>query len=162
MEDIEIISEETPVPCHSAQFDCEHEGLKYVAGYVAHSFLLENPELGQKSCEIPAFKSTAPWITALSRGGLVVPSEQFMKQIYEMEKVFVSIHKDSISYEKNIIKKFHKILVSRFPTLPSPVLKKYARTRTFIRIRFLNCQRKVFEEERNSARKRKQLFQFQN
>ena len=151
LEDVDLLSEK--IPAHSVtasskfpSFDCEAEGLKYVGGYIASKFLEKFPELGQKTAENSVFaKSFAPWIAALSRGSLVVPSENFMSQIYEMEKIFQKIHRDSISNETGIIKKFHQILVSTFPSLPSEVLKKFARTRTFIRIRFLNCQMRTFQ-----------------
>ena len=162
MEDTNVLNENDPVYFNSPSFDCENEGLKYVAGYVAHSFLKERPDLGQKTTDISAFTPhTSPWISALSRGGLVVPSEEFLAQIYKMEKMFISIHKDKVSLQQDVIKNFYKLLLSEFPDLPSALLKKYARTRTFIRIRHLNNQLKV-EETTTATRKRKQLFQFQN
>jgi hypothetical protein len=125
--------------------------------------LKDHPELGQKTAEIPILtKNTAPWISVLSRGGLVVPSEPFLEQIYEMEKLFRSIHNDSISLQPKVITNFHKILINKFPSLSRELLKKYARTRTFIRIRFLNSQLKSIEDDKNAARKRKQIFQFLN
>jgi len=163
LEDTTILTETETVPCNFSISQCENEGIKYVAGYVAHFFLKDHPELGQRSAEIPVLKkNTAPWISVLSRGGLVVPSENFMSQIYEMEKVFRLIHKDSISLQPKVISNFHKILVKKFPSLPRNLLKKYARTRTFIRIRFLNSQLKSIENDKNAARKRKQISQFLN
>jgi hypothetical protein len=62
------------------------------------------PVLGQKTCEFSKFmKSPAPWITDLSRGGLVVPSEYFLQKVYCMEKLFSSFHGDSISFKEKII-----------------------------------------------------------
>ena len=144
MEDTGLLTEEIPVSAKTSSFNCEAEGFKYVAGYVAHKFLPQFPDLGQKTCDIFIWSKTpAPWITALSRGGLVVPSERFMSQVYDMEKIFTSIHGASISSEAKVILKFHSLLIKNFPNLSADVLGKYARTRTFIRIRFLNYQLKV-------------------
>ena len=163
MEDVDLLDDDSSAPCNLSMSEIEQEGFKYVAGYIAHKFIQDLPELGEKSSEVPFFpKSSAPWITSLSRGGLVVPSESFVAQIYQMEKIFRAIHSDTISLEKEIIGQLHKVLLSKFPDLPSKILKKFSRTRTFIRIRFLNTRLKMIEEEKNAARKRKQLSQFQN
>jgi hypothetical protein len=162
LEDTSLLTESDPVYFNSPSFDCEDEGLKYVAGYVAHCFLKERPDLGEKTTDISAFtKYTSPWISALSRGGLVVPSEEFVAKVYEMEKIFICLHKDNVSLQRNVVKNFHALLLSKFPDLPSALLKKYARTRTFIRIRNLNNRLKV-DDAAHATRKRKQLFQFQN
>ena len=145
-EDTEILNQRVPVSAQLPSFDCEAEGLKYVAGYVASFFLDKFPELGQKtSNSTTSLKNSSPWITALSRGGLIIPSEQFMAQVYRMESIFKSIHANSISFEPKIIQKLHQVFLLEFPNLSSDVLKKYARTRTFIRIKFLNWQNKLIQ-----------------
>lgn len=106
--------------------------------------------------------STAPWISAISRGSLVIPSQQFLSKFYKMEKMFTSFHKDTVSHNMNVITTFHEKLLSTFPELPGPLLKKYARTRTFLRIRFLNNNLKAIEEEKYKRQKRKQFAQFSN
>ena len=66
-----------------------------------------------------------------------------MSQIYDMEQIFNSQHSDSISSQQKIIKTFYLKCQSLLPKLPPPVIMKYARTRTFIRIRFLNSKLKA-------------------
>jgi len=90
----------------------------------------------------------------------VVPSEEFMAKIYAMEKVFYAMHGSEISSEKFIIKKLSRILVQQFPSVPEVVVKKYAKTRTFIRIKYLNCKLAIAKGESIAERKRKQLSQF--
>lgn len=163
MEDVEeeLLSENTPALSKLPSFDCEAEGLKYLAGYIAAKHIKDYPELGQKTCDMPIFpKSSAPWITALSRGGLVVPSDDFLAKIYAMEKVFHGMHGSEISPEKFIIKKLSARLADKFPSVPEVVVKKYAKTRTFIRLKFLNCKLAIAKGEAIAERKRKQLSQF--
>ena len=106
--------------------------------------------LGQKTCEMSKFaKSPAPWITDLSRGGLVVPSDFFMQKVYSMEKIFSSFHGDSISFKENIIGQLFQVFEANLPELSSEILRKYARTRTFIRLRFLNLKLRTFEVKLN-------------
>ena len=123
-----------------SSFDCDAEGLKYIGGYVASKFLARYPFLGKKSSECYSIRKTAPWIAALSRGGLVIPTERFMAQLYEMEKIFNAFHGDSISSHQHIIRTFFRMCQSKIQDVPPDVLMKYARTRTFIRVRFLNSK----------------------
>ena len=55
---------------------------------MASKFLAEFPFLGKKSSKSSSLQKTAPWIAALSKGGLVIPSQSFMSQIYDMEQIF--------------------------------------------------------------------------
>ena len=34
-----------------SKFNCEDEGFKYVAGYIAHAFRTKYPEFGSKTCK---------------------------------------------------------------------------------------------------------------
>lgn len=113
--------------------------------------------------DVSAKTVTAPWIVALSKGGLVIPSQQFLCQIYEMETIFSSLHGNSISSAKNITKAFFKLCATRFPDVSPDVLKKFVRTRTFVRIRFLNSQLKLgqvvtfFKQYTNSLKPKNML-----
>jgi len=139
------VEENLSSSARTSLFDCDAEGLKYLTGYVASKFISKFPYLGQKSSELASPASTAPWIAALSRGSLVVPSSQFLAQVYEMETLFCSVHGNSISSSTNVIESLYQLCSTRFPELPPEVLKKFCRTRTFVRIRFLNSQLKLAE-----------------
>ena len=98
----QLIMEATTDSTNFSNFDCGTEGLKYVAGYLAHAFRIKYPTLGCKTSlfrESFFTKTSAPWILSLSRGGLTV----------------------------------HKVR-------EGDIVKKFVRTRTFIRIKFLNHQ----------------------
>ena len=99
---------------------------------------------------------------AVSRGGLVVPSGHFMNEVYKMEVLFESIHQKSVLLELNVIRKFQTILIGKFPDLPEALLKKFARTRTFLRIRALNAKLKDIDIEKSWKQRQKKIAQFKN
>ena len=144
----------------SSNFDCGVEGFSFVAGYYAHKLKSEFPELGQKTCNAPKYgNQTSIWINALSRGGLVQPSKSFLLQLKDFEIEFGKFHGNKINPCKNVISKFSDILASKFSDIPQPIIKKYARTRTFIRLHHLN---KEITKQNFDKRKEKQLKQFKN
>ena len=69
------------------------------------------------------------------------------------EDVFQKVHKDDISREANVIKKMQNSLVGLNLDLPEEVAKRFARVRSFIRIKYLRDKHKIEKmEERGSTR----------
>jgi len=99
--------------------------------------------------------SNALWIATLSRGGLTVPSEQFLRTVQTFELVFKEIHGDGLNTQYKVMETNIQIISSRFPTVPVEVVKKYVRTRTFIRIKHLNLLLKAEKDLRRNKRKLK-------
>jgi hypothetical protein len=127
--------------------------MTYVAGFIAAKFRNEFPELGQKTSDACPFQPTKyPWLTALSRGGLMQPSAEFLSQVKEFEKLFLSFHGSNISKQNNVIKNFQKLLLQKFPSLDHKVALKYSRTRHFIRMKWLNHEL----QSRSSAIRRRE------
>ena len=56
-------------------------------------------------------RTTSPWINALSKGGLVVPSEDFVSKVYHLEKIFQSVHGSEVLSECNVIKKLANLYI---------------------------------------------------
>ena len=140
--------------------DCSGQALSFISGFLAHKFKFDFPDLGIKTSEIPWFEPTRfPWLAALSRGGLRQPSDSFFKLIQDYEKVFESVHGDKISLKPNVTKELHKKLMAQFPESESAVALKYSRTRTHIRLRYLNTLLKA-DQESAKSRESKQLRQF--
>ncbi|GBM98588.1 hypothetical protein AVEN_215098-1 [Araneus ventricosus] len=116
----------------------EHEGLKYIAGYIASRVRSEDSSLEYFSAEKTDSES-APWIYALSKGGLNVPTEAWLKITEGMECLFVSIHgKSGYNSGKNVTKQMIKILEEKYPDVNRKAIKIFSRLRTFIRIWYLN------------------------
>ena len=67
-----------------------------------------------------------------------MPSEEWMDTAKQMEVAFTSVHKQGISKESGVITSMCDMLSEKFPSLHKKVIKVFVRTRTFIRIRFLN------------------------
>ncbi|GBM73070.1 Transposable element P transposase [Araneus ventricosus] len=137
----------------------EHEGLKYIAGYIASRVRSKDSSLGYFSAEKTESES-APWIYALSKGGLTVPTEAWLKITEEMECLFVSIHgKSGYHSGKNVTKQMIKILEEKYPDVNRKAIKIFSRLRTFIRIRYLN--RNSPKDIRKSEKKNEQVVEIQ-
>ena len=98
----------------------------FVAGYLARwsgrkelGFKDQpNPELGKKDCDYPASlasESLAPWIFMISKGGLTVPTNQFLLDVDKMDQAFNTFH-GVASFDKGsrIIDRFTEELVVLF------------------------------------------------
>jgi hypothetical protein len=146
----------------SQSFDCSKEGLKYVAGFLSHKFRIKYPHLGTKTRDKTDFEqSDSPWITALSRGGLTLPSNDFLKQIFLFEKIFKEIHgTNGLNTQYKVMGTTISHISAKFPDFPFEIIKTYVRTRTFIRIKYLNQRLKKEKEEKKRSRdfKKKKHF----
>jgi hypothetical protein len=138
----------------SDDFDCSKEGLKYIAGFIAKKFRIKYPHLGTKTidkADVEDFDSK--WIIALSRGGLTLPSKEFLSKICLFEKIFKEIHGNGLNTQHGVIETTIQYILKRFPEFPRDIIKKFVRTRTFIRIKELNCRIKNSTNKKRSANK---------
>lgn len=97
------------------------------------------------------------WIESLSRGGLTVPSQSLIVMVNSAEKIFNSYHGSGLNKEPGVIQAFFTQLTTKFPNISKKVLKKLARTRTFIRLRYLNRKAHAESILKREKRKRKQF-----
>ncbi|XP_035204443.1 uncharacterized protein LOC118179377 [Stegodyphus dumicola] len=132
--------------------DCSVEGFRYLAGYIAYRGRKYDHSLGtptEQLLHLPSDEHVG-WIETLSRGGLLVPSEEWLKKISQFEVVFVSEHgKDGLSRNNNIMQTMCKKIAQKFPDVHNEIIKIYVKTRTFIRLRYLNTEMK--KKKRNKA-----------
>ena len=145
--------------------DCSAQGLGYICGFLARKLGSKYPHLGYKSCEEDSVRNeiSTPWIKHLSNGGLIVPSDVFMLACSDFEREFVRFHgshPNGIDQDFNVISRMHSQLVKTFPSWPEDILMLFAKTRTFIRIKYLNNQLKS-GGGKNKLRQLKQTGQFQ-
>ncbi|CAB4060218.1 unnamed protein product [Lepeophtheirus salmonis] len=62
------------------KWDLNFEGLSYISGFIAHKMKLLHPNLGKKTSDIYLNDhGLTLWIYHLSRGGLMVPSDNFFE-----------------------------------------------------------------------------------
>jgi hypothetical protein len=152
--DEHLLNPDSKLSSSSQNFDCNDEALKYVAGYLAHKFRLKFPEFGNKTSSLNDLqKLESPWIVALSRGGLCMPSAEFIRQTFELEKLFNKIHGCTFRKSGSVIRSTSDEAVRAVKSLPEEVVRAFIKTRTFIRIKYLNCQLRA---PQHSASKRNQ------
>ena len=151
----------------SQQIDAERamateEGMCYLAGYVAYASGCK--ELGDRDISkvSPAVQQHSNWLHKMSCGGLLFPKERFLSDVKKMDETFNSIHnesEDGLLREKGIVRKVVRKLEELFPSYSVHLLKKFAMTRTAIRIRTLkNCLKTYKYTHRSLKKKIEYLF----
>ncbi|CAL1293693.1 unnamed protein product [Larinioides sclopetarius] len=77
--------------------DCSAEGLKYLAGYIAHKCRKYDRSLAIPSGQSLAISSKEKtWIEVLSRGDLLIPTDKWFEQIKKFEETFIEMHAERI------------------------------------------------------------------
>src|SRR6218665_1585877 len=118
------------------------DALHYLAGYVAFKLKRQHPDLGQVSSQISSAPVTCRmWLPCLSRGGLRIPSDDWFRAVEQLENDFRAYHGSGLRKEKNVIASLVRELTTKFPTVPEAAMRCFIRTRTFIRMRYLNRQK---------------------
>ena len=130
--------------------ECSSQGFGYICGFLARKLSSKYLELGSKSSELDfnLDEVRIAWIRHLSNGGLTIPSDAFVTACHQFEGKFNSFHgshKNNIDQDENVIQRMCDILVENFPSWPREVLMLFAKTRTFIRIKYLNHKIKATE-----------------
>jgi hypothetical protein len=111
-------------------------------------------ELGAKTANLTkAEQFSFPWLTSLSRGGLFQPSQEFFSQIQALEKLFKEIHGNGISTNPDVIKSFLNYVLSQNLNIHPKICHCFAKTRTFIRLKYLNHQLLEGKEKKRNLRK---------
>ena len=91
-------------------------------------------DLGHPTGQLPpGHADPPPWISALSIGGLTVPSDAFLALLYNFESVFKAIHGETIWYGKGAVAMLRSQLQEQHPNVPVDIIKTYSRGRTFLR-----------------------------
>ena len=144
--------------------ECQEQALQYITGWLSFQFCRTHPELGEPTGRMVAGESEIPpWLERISRGGLRVPSPQFVDLVKKFEVEFDRYHGGAfnISKEKNVIKGFTQLLSEKFPEVDVAILKKYSVFRLFCRIKYLERIRKAENRkklESNRALRKKRQF----
>ena len=130
----------------------EASAMAYVAGFVARQSVLGQPSARTEEGPIEGL-----WTKLRSMGGLTIPTTEFLNKFIEMNRQFCAYHDqhtDHLSREPGAIRELLKALIRRHPSLPTKVVRRFVRTRTFIRLRTVNHKRKE-ALRRREKRKRK-------
>lgn len=128
--------------------------MHYIAGYIAHQFRTKYRQLGSKTGNVPLKDKSSNWTTFISNGHLMLPTEDLLETVKIVDYHFNQMHGDSLSKEKLIFKK----LVGRVEEneknikVPKEVLCCIVRTRTYVRLRFLNKIIKLKNKTKNKKK----------
>ena len=158
----EIEPEKEKEPVRASMTNPQTEGYLYWAGWLANKFRYKyrNDNFGLPTAELDRmdytreFGEVPAWIGALSKGGLTVPSKSFKKLLEKFELVFRDLHGDTLSYEKGIVCTLRETILARVPEAKNmpDVVRTYARSRFFLRLRHLNFLRKERLAEKKKER----------
>ena len=110
----------------------EKNVIGYIAGYVAKKLRLEHRDLG-----IPTFMKTVDdsWISKLSRGGLLQPSEKWLSICLKLEQHFKASCKDGIPRERTLTNLFATL---PYIDAPKKAIELYFRIRLYAKMKYLN------------------------
>jgi hypothetical protein len=115
--------------------DIEREGLVYLAGYVASRYRQKYPWLMGEPSEVVG----SEWISKISRGGLVYPSDEFMHIISIENEKFFSFHGEWIFRGRKAFTLLTELIYESVDTKwPKEVVTCFIRTRTYVRVKFIN------------------------
>lgn len=132
-----------PPDIRHVQKEIYYEALKYLAGYVAYRFRSKYEHLGNRAKPL-IINFNCDWISYLTRGGLMMPSDILFNITCIMEECFNSFHGEkNLSEEDYIFQKVVRITQSKLSNeeknlVPFDVLLLLVRTRTYIRLKFIN------------------------
>lgn len=113
------------------EIDC----ITYVSGYVAYRYATEYPWLSQEEI-------SSSWIQHNSKGNLRTPSKILLKCAMILEELFNQFHGKNINKEPKVMTKVVNCMLKEIDkqnlNIPLKVLQCLVRTRTFIRLNYLN------------------------
>lgn len=141
--------------------DCSAEGFRYLAGYIAYRGKKYDDTLGTPTSDILSAPVTDTerfgWVEVLSRGGLTVPTDDWLRKVSQFELIFNEFNGlESVSKEKGIVKTICAAIRTKYPDFSPEIVKLYVRTRLFIRMRFLNMKQKMVKAAAAAKRKSRQ------
>jgi THAP domain len=130
------------IGAHVDYDEMQYQSLRYVAGFLAFKFLHKFPHLGVRTCWISE-NDLPDWIRAVSRGGLVVPSDNFVQLVQQFDQRFLQFSgKSGLHTCTDSISQLAAKIVRECDcsTIDGSLVLLFARTRSFIRLRFMNAQ----------------------
>ena len=105
------------------------------------------------------------WIDLRNEGGgRTYPKKDLVKTVQKMDQIFEKYHsksKDGLLRGKGVIKNLTDLLIKKFPELAKShldLLKRFARSRTFFRLRCM--QRKLADKRIESLRSKRKKIEF--
>ena len=158
---------EFPIPSgddeiHLREWDKTHQGLIYIAGRIARKFMDTHPHLGKKTSDFNQYDDIGEntWLFTVSKGGLMVPSDEFMNDCEKFEAFFQEFHGPTDVYRGDrVIDKLVYILKENFDDKYDDKLYLFfVKARTYIRMKWMSVEAKK-EKPGRTARSHRQMGQ---
>lgn len=77
----------------------------------------------------------------MSYGGLTKPTQQVSEWVKSLEEIFLSTHGDVFINRFNILRKLIETMKEKCPGVPDEVITLFARSRIYMRCKYLNKKR---------------------
>lgn len=84
---------------------------------------------------------SSSWIDTLTYGGLSKPSDELLKWVHVMEDEFLSVHGSEFNDRVDIMRKLIHTIQEKFPKIPTDIVKLFAKSRIYMRCKYLNKKR---------------------
>lgn len=140
------------------------EGIKYLAGYLAHK--ANEPALGivtpSSSVSANTLHNTM-WLSQMTSGSFTIPTPELVNYVWQMELYFQAFHGSGLSLLTcpKVTRTFTRILEEKMPQLPKKVLHLFSKTRTLIRMRVMQGKM-INSRHKQSARSKKKNVEWQH
>lgn len=134
------------------------DALVYLAGYLACKCRDIDPDPGMVAPPDDAQRGTSrperAWTMRLNYGGLTIPSDGWLQLVEQFELQFCLMHGVSnIDRQPGVIRRLVETLRDKHPRVDQRIIKKYAVTRTHMRIREIERHRKGLKESARSKKR---------
>jgi 87kDa Transposase len=129
----------------------KNDGIEYIAGFIGKKYSSEFTEtVGTVSAELGESEQQSSWVHQLSRGGLFVPTEEFLDKCKRLEKKFNHYHGVEFKTKTRILTGLVEKLKKKISNedIEHLLIEKFIRMRVFFKIRALN--QKIKDEGKNA------------
>lgn len=126
--------------------DLVSDSLEHLAGFVCYKLQENNSSISTAS--------SYTWTSHLSEGGLTKPSDEFLEQVKELEKIFIHVNGDDLATKKNYMQEL--LSLSSNITCSEKAKKTFYRCRMYFRMRQLN--KNIADQQRSRKRKNKKIL----
>ena len=121
----------------------------------------KHPDIGWKTSDKTFSEDSGlfTWLYSVSKGGLIRPSDEFMKDCEKFEELFNQFHgEEDIDRKSRVLDRFSKILQDTFGEKYDVKLYKFfAKARTYIRMKALVLKVREQKKNKKTARYFKKL-----
>ena len=134
------------------------EALIAFAGYLAHKHIKTHPQFGVRTCTVNV-AILPKWLSTLSKGGLLNPSERLVSAVKNFELHFTEVNgrrgiHTCCNYSRDLVQRIST--QTTFADIPVELVRSYAFTRSIIRIPFLaKCDIADANQRKLAKKKRK-------